>query len=144
MVDLGLSGGKGTGLGLALVRNIVKLSGGRLGVKSVKGVGSTFWVELPLGVGRHTLIPHGPPESESDASSRTDLAKVRNAARQNSAIESLSKDGLAMAVDAAALKASQMSAVASNSSLAMHSSLMEQGVPACPLFRTELVLTVRE
>jgi len=39
-------GGKGTGLGLALVRQIVKLSGGRLGVRSKAGVGSTFWVEL--------------------------------------------------------------------------------------------------
>ncbi|KAF8555658.1 Tco5, signal transduction HAMP domain histidine kinase [Imleria badia] len=44
-------GGKGTGLGLALVRQIVKLSGGRLGVRSKLGRGSTFWVELPLGVG---------------------------------------------------------------------------------------------
>ncbi|KAG9313135.1 Tco5, signal transduction HAMP domain histidine kinase [Chiua virens] len=44
-------GGKGTGLGLALVRQIVKLSGGRLGVRSKLGHGSTFWVELPLGVG---------------------------------------------------------------------------------------------
>ena len=36
-------GGKGSGLGLALVRQIVTLSKGRLGVKSQVGKGSIFW-----------------------------------------------------------------------------------------------------
>jgi two-component system OmpR family sensor kinase len=38
----------GTGLGLAIVASIVDEHGGRCGVDSEPGVGSTFWIELPL------------------------------------------------------------------------------------------------
>ncbi|KAF8605922.1 hypothetical protein BDV93DRAFT_490002 [Ceratobasidium sp. AG-I] len=62
-----LQGGKGTGLGLALVRHIVKLSGGRLGVKSQRDVGSMFWVELSLGVGRRVNNAIARNKSKDDA-----------------------------------------------------------------------------
>ncbi|NOJ94041.1 response regulator [Corallococcus coralloides] len=40
---------EGTGIGLALIQELVKLHGGALSVHSVEGEGSAFFVELPLG-----------------------------------------------------------------------------------------------
>lgn len=110
-------------MGLALVRQIVKLSGGRLGVQSKAGEGSTFWVELPLGVGSKTFNA-GPPElpdvfgsSDLDTFHRTH--KVGSPECPSTTI---------MAVDAAGLRVSRKLSTSAQQNSAAMQGIMEQGL----------------
>jgi PAS domain S-box-containing protein len=55
----------GTGLGLSICRQLARLMGGSVGVRSVAGEGSEFWAELPLpGVDASALAPAHDAEAD--------------------------------------------------------------------------------
>lgn len=48
----------GTGLGLAIVKRLAELMGGRVGLTSERGQGSTFWVDIPLAPSDSVPVRH--------------------------------------------------------------------------------------
>ncbi len=75
---------EGTGIGLALVSELVKLHGGSVGVESQEGRGSTFTVEIPFGKA------HLAPEQVAEAGARP-LTTVRADAYVEEALSWLAK-----------------------------------------------------
>ena len=81
---------EGTGIGLALVKEIVTLHGGRIQVESKAGEGSTFTISLPRGSAR--LEDLGTADEEDDTISELFLAHATSIPTEEIPTESLPKD----------------------------------------------------
>ncbi|MCW5660459.1 MAG: PAS domain S-box protein [Burkholderiaceae bacterium] len=84
----------GTGLGLAVTRQLVELMGGEVGVQSTPGAGSTFWVTVRVQPGRHAIpdAPQHQPAGSARFNARVLLAED-NAINQEVARELLRAAG---------------------------------------------------
>lgn len=73
---------EGTGLGLASVYGIVKQAGGHVGVESERGIGSTFFVYLPLTEERPAVVPRVGVSPTATATGRIALVEDEEPVRR--------------------------------------------------------------
>jgi CheY-like chemotaxis protein len=88
------SGIEGTGIGLALSQRLVVAMGGKLGVDSQVGAGSTFWVDLPICEGPvqtydqlHRGDPREQPVSQETSAKTTKVLYIEDNLSNNLLME---------------------------------------------------------
>ena len=67
----------GTGLGLAITRRLIHLMGGEVGVDSLPGQGSTFWLQVRIGRARAPLAPAAAAASDLEGRLRSERSGCR-------------------------------------------------------------------
>ena len=82
---------EGTGIGLYIAKKFVELHGGRIGVASVEGSGTTFTIVLPMKCANEAL-PGGQSESGKAAKNGTVLIVEDNEAIRNFLTDTLADD----------------------------------------------------
>lgn len=84
---------EGTGLGLGIARQLVTLMGGQIGVESVEGEGSLFWVRLPLPKAKGKAQPPMAEIPTRDTAACSVLIAEDNMANRYVLSQMLKKDG---------------------------------------------------
>ena len=84
----------GTGLGLAISKSIVDMMGGKITVRSIKGIGTEFTVDVKLGVTEEDRLRHRPKKQDYNFSHLKTLVVDDDVAVCESAILTLREMGI--------------------------------------------------
>ena len=84
----------GTGLGLSISKNIIDMMGGKITVRSIKGIGSEFTVDVQLGITEEELLRHNRKKALPNFSALKTLVVDDDVAVCESAVATLKEMGI--------------------------------------------------